>query len=94
MNSNNQPQIGHIGRQLIEQVKTGSNEADVMSNIYDLEGNNREWTAQAYANSYRAIEGGCFADAKYGSFYPSSSRAILNPTNAIGSFTSRASLYL
>ena len=59
-NSKNEPQIGHITRQLNIQKLTGETTTDIMSNIYDLEGNNREWTVQA-GNTYgRLSRGGGF----------------------------------
>ena len=94
-NPNNEPQIAHTDRQLATQVKTGSNEADVMSNIYDLEGNNHEWTAQAGSSCYRSLRGGYFnlvADSSY--FYPASSRFYNYPSNTGCVSGSRCTLYI
>lgn len=62
-NGVNEPQTGHTSRQLTMKGLTGANLADIMSNIYDLEGNNFEWTAEIqpadeYYPSKRVMRGG------------------------------------
>lgn len=44
-------QEGHPDVQLPYPVKSGMNENDKMKNIYDLEGNYTEWTAQSYSGT-------------------------------------------
>ena len=79
-NLSNEPQIGHADRQLTVQSLTGANESDVLNNIYDLEGNNVEWTAQAYGSQNRVYRGGIsdgpstYNNARTGHFYPASRR--------------------
>ena len=54
-------QIGHTDIQTEQQKKTGyEGDKDIMNNIYDLEGNNPEWTAEAYSNDRRVKRGGNF----------------------------------
>ena len=94
-NSINEPQIGHTARQLNAQKLTGETTTDIMSNIFDLEGNNREWTAQANNTYYRVLRGGNFNNvARYSDFSPASSRGGLYPTNANCNFASRSVLYV
>ncbi len=56
-NSMNEPQIGHEIRQKNTQELTGETTTDIMSNIYDMEGNNVEWTAQANGTNNRVRVG-------------------------------------
>ena len=94
-NEDNEPQIGHSDRQLTTQVLTGSNEADVMSNIYDLEGNNGEWIATAASTYTRTFRGGGFLDAGNGRFGPASIRSsYIIPTYADSDIGSRPSLFI
>lgn len=94
-NSANEPQIGHTARQLSTQVLAGSNNADVMSNIYDLEGNNVEWTAQAYSTNHRVTRGGNFHNvANYSDFFPVSNRGSYYPYVTFCHGCTRVTLYL
>lgn len=49
-------QEGHT-YQKSTQDKTGTNASNILKNIYDLEGNNLDWTAQAYDTSNRVHRG-------------------------------------
>ena len=95
-NSINDPQTGHTTRQLDAQKLTGETSTDIMSNIYDLEGNNCEWTAQADNALNRVLRGGWFSDVAYdSSFYPASYRLYGDyPTNARCRYASRSTLYI
>ena len=51
-------QIGHRDRNLTtDHALSGQNELDKMKNIYDLEGNHGEWTAEAVSTFNRALRG-------------------------------------
>ena len=73
---------------------SGQNEQDCMRNIYDLEGNHYEWTAEAYSTSYRAHRGSIYFNAGLGDFYPASNRNFYNPTDSANNISSRTTLYL
>ena len=55
---NFEPQKGHTW-QSSSQAKSGANSSDVFVNIYDLEGNGLEWTAQAHNTYNRVYRGRC-----------------------------------
>ena len=95
-NSINEPQIGHTARQLNAQKLTGETTTDIMSNIYDLEGNNLEWTVQATSTSGRVSRGGLFNNvASYNNmFLPASNRRGNLPTYTECIFASRSVLYV
>ncbi len=94
-NSINEPQIGHTARQLNAQKLTGETTTNIMSNIYDLEGNNREWTAQAYDTNGRVDRGGYFFIVAFSSvFNPASSRGYGVPTSTDCIYASRSVLYV
>ena len=93
------PENGHSDRNLTENhALSGQNELDCMKNIYDLEGNHREWTAEAYSTNCRALRSGYYGNAGHGGgFYPASRRTEDYPTtgNNFGSTnSSRTTLYL
>ena len=73
---------------------SGQNEQDCMKNIYDLEGNYWEWTAEAYSTNARANRGNRYFDAINGSFFPASDRSCTLPTDNTNNFSSRTTLYL
>ena len=73
---------------------SGQNELDCMKNIYDLEGNHREWTAEAYSTNSRALRGSDCNDAYNGRFNPASCRYNSNPANSLNYRSSRSTLYL
>jgi len=99
-----QAQSGHLDRYLWSSTTAGTTSGyepegntkplDIMKNIYDLEGNCFEWTAQANSTSYRVYRGGSYHVVAVGRFYPASyrSRNLPNSTNAYQS--SRPALYL
>ena len=93
-NTDNKPQIGHTDRQLAAQGLTGANENDIMNNIYDLEGNNYEWTAQAYSTYGRVYRGGAYPNIPIGNFYPASDRGYGHPSDWSKGYTTRLSLCL
>ena len=88
------PEIGHTyiaGSRAL----SGQNELDKMKNIYDLEGNHYEWTAEAYSTSIRAYRGSSYLDASIGYFYPASDRDnVVSPTDSFYYNSSRSTLYL
>ena len=88
-------QIGHNDRNLTKtHALSGQNERDCMNNIYDLEGNHREWTAEANSTTYRASRGSYYSSAYDGYFYPASYRRNDSPTNGSNNSSSRTTLYL
>ena len=94
-NSINEPQIGHTTRQLNAQKLTGETTTDIMSNIYDLEGNNLEWTVQAYITNGRAYRGGSFSDINAsGSYWPASVCYFRVPNDMNCPYASRSTLYV
>ena len=65
-----------------------------MKNVYDLEGNYYEWTAEAsYANG-RVDRGGGYGDVSYSNFGPGSYRDYDLPTRAHSYCSARAGLYV
>ena len=93
-NSVNEPQIGHVTRQMNVQKLTGENTADIMSNIHDLEGNNVEWTVQANETNKRVRRGDNFRFAYTGQFGPASNHAVNEPTSMNCNFASRSVIYV
>ena len=96
-----QVQIGHTDRNLpgtdgtSDYRKSGATPLDKMKNIYDLEGNYFEWTAQAVSTAHRIGRGGFYSSVANGNFLPASGRGIaIFPTNAISLGSSRPALYL
>ena len=89
-------QVGHSDRNLTEgHALSGQNEEDCMNNIYDLEGNHYEWTAEAYYTDSRAARGSDYNSASVGSFHPASSRNNFNPIGRyLDRHSSRTTLYL
>ena len=89
-------QVGHNDRNLTKtRTLSGQNELDCMKNIYDLEGNFGEWTAEAYSTNNRASRGSNCNVANDGYFNPASYRGGFSPTNSSGNrSSSRSTLYL
>ena len=88
-------QIGHNDRNLTKtHALSGQNERDCMNNIYDLEGNHYEWTAEAYSTNNRALRGSVYYNADNGLFYPASYRSNFAPTGSDNYRSSRTTLYL
>ena len=90
-----EPEIGHTYI-ADSRVLSGQNEQDCMKNIYDLEGNHEEWTAEAYSTNDRALRGSSFNDvARFDHFYPASQRDDnYYPNTSNNYFSSRTTLYL
>ena len=88
-------QIGHNDRNLTTSYAlSGQNELDKMKNMYDLEGNVYEWTAEAWYGRVRTSRG-CLYNAAYsGIFNPASSRGYGDPTISNSFSSSRSTLYL
>ena len=88
-------QIGHNDRNLTTgHALAGQNELDCMKNIYDLEGNHYEWTAEANSASDRALRGSNYGFAYDGGFYPASVRFYNIPTHSLSICSARSTLYL
>ena len=88
-------QRGHSDRNLTTSpALSGQNELDKMKNIYDLEGNQYEWTAEANSTNRRANRGTNHSDPYNGYFYSACGRGRNDPTAVYSDFSSRATLYL
>lgn len=88
-------QVGHSDRNLTTSpALSGQNELDKMKNIYDLEGNQYEWTAEANSTDRRANRGTNYSDPDNGYFYSACGRGRNDPTVAYGDFSSRSTLCL
>ena len=73
-------------------IPTGSNDTYAVNNIYDMAGNVRDWTIEAYGTYDRVGRGGyCYSTASYN---PASSRGNNNPTNSNSDNGSRLALYM
>ena len=68
---------------------TGSENKDVVNNVYDLYGCHREWTLEAYDSFYRAIRGG-----RSGNNNSPAHRASNDPGDTGSYLSSRATLYI
>ena len=76
-------------------LTTGASEETNKMNIYDLAGNEREWTlehATSYSDFPCADRGGDFGS--YGSYHPASYRSDSGMTNAVYSIGFRPALYV
>ena len=71
---------------------TGSDPTYKANEIYDMAGNCRDWTQEAYSSRYRIVRGGSYASS--GSSYPASDRTPYSPLDSNSSATSRATLYI
>ena len=89
-------QIGHSDRNLTTSpALSGQNESDKMKNIYDLEGNQYEWTAEAYSTNGRAYRGSYYVSTYNDDFHPACNRYGHNPPyNYSVDVSSRTTLYL
>lgn len=65
-----------------------------MKNIYDLEGNYHECTAEATLTGSRTSRGGYYFDAALSNWYPASDRFSYYPTDTFGYFSARPALYV
>ena len=70
--------MGHKNRNIIgSRAISGQNELDKMKNIYDLEGNLREWTLEADSIDQRIYRGGnASVITSSGRHYPASYRNL------------------
>ena len=88
-------QVGHGDRNLTKtHALSGQNELDCMKNIYDLEGNFYEDTAEANITNYRAVRGSFCNNAYFGTRCPASKRISGFPISANANASSRSTLYL
>ena len=88
-------QIGHNDRNLTTtHALSGQNELDKMKNIYDLEGNNLEWTQEADSTSGRVHRGSFYSNSRVSIFYPASYRSAYIPTFSYDYLASRSTIYL
>jgi hypothetical protein len=89
-------EIGHTNIELKSTPDVSGAEGvnDIMKNIYDLEGNYWEWTAQANSTNYRVDRGGGYNFVAFGKFNPASYRGSNGPISASSNYTSRATLYV
>ena len=70
----------------------GTASEDVVNNIYDLYGNSKEWTMEAYNLYYRVHRGGDYEESNTST--PSSRDVTTWPTNTYGQIGSRLALYI
>ena len=88
-----EPDIGHTYI-TTSRALSGQNKQDCMRNIYDIEGNFFELTAEASSTIGRAVRGSYYYYASNGNFTPASYRNENNPTYSDISCSSRSTLYL
>lgn len=72
--------------------QTGSSEEYMTNNIYDIAGNVREWTMEAYGTQYRILRGGNYNGMA--KILPASSRYIDIPSKSDSTIGFRVALYL
>ena len=73
-------------------IPTGSAEYTKANNIYDLVGNVRDWTMEAYSTYYRVYRGGSFYYG--GDGYPADYRDYYIPTSSSYDYGCRSALYI
>ena len=73
-------------------IPTGSAEYTKANNIYDLAGNVRDWTMEAYSTYSRVYRGGYYNSN--GGYYPADSRGNSNPTGSNYVYGCRSALYI
>ena len=73
-------------------IPTGSAEYTKANNIYDLAGNVRDWTMEAYSTSLRVCRGGYCSN--YGDSNPADSRVSNSPTVSSYNYGCRSALYI
>ena len=87
------PEYGH-SHVLTTRTPTGQNESDKMKNIYDLEGNNNEWTMESSERTQRGLRGNAFYGAYLGTYSAASARSFMAPSAEGNYFSSRTTLYI
>ena len=90
-------QTGHSDRNLTtDQALSGQNDLDKMKNIYDLESNHYEWTAEANSASYRVLRGSSYDNTSDNIFDPASGGRNVSsaPNYGDNTISSRSTLYL
>ena len=73
-------------------IPTGSAEYTKANNIYDLVGNVRDWTMEAYSTNNRVFRGGIFSND--GDSYPADNRIYVYPSFSYSSYGCRSALYI
>ena len=73
-------------------IPTGSAEYTKANNIYDLAGNVRDWTMEAYSTYSRVSRGGVYSYS--GGYYPADSRFSSSPTYSYDFYGCRSALYI
>ena len=73
-------------------IPTGSAEYTKANNIYDLAGNVRDWTMEAYSTGHRVYRGGYCS--LYGDDVPADSRDYNYPTSSYYGYGCRSALYI
>ena len=73
-------------------IPTGSAEYTKANNIYDLAGNVRDWTMEAYSTYGRVCRGGYYGGN--GGYYPADYRYSSIPTSSYSSYGCRSALYI
>ena len=73
-------------------IPTGSAEYTKANNIYDLAGNVRDWTMEAYSTDVRVCRGGYYGNN--GDSYPADSRDGSIPTYSSNGYGCRSALYI
>ena len=73
-------------------IPTGSNDTYAVNNIYDMAGNVRDWTIEAFSTNNRVSRGGNYNLSA--SSNPASSRSNNSPTYSYSSLGSRLALYM
>ena len=91
-----QGEEAQIGHTYVSDARalSGQNEQDCMRNIYDLEGNTREWTAEANSDRAREDRGSCYYPRRNGIFSPASDHRGSSPSIIFNEISSRTTLYL
>ena len=88
-------QVGHNDRNLTNTSNlSGQNGLDRMKNLYDLEGNFKEWTTEALDIDNRVFRGSGLGSTYNGNFFPASYRGYDVPNNAYYIYSARSTLYL
>ena len=73
-------------------IPTGSAEYTKANNIYDLVGNVRDWTMEAYSTYSRVFRGGSYSDN--GGYSPADGRDNYYPTYSYNFYGCRSALYI